>query len=71
MVVTVYTYLVTPLVINSINTIHLNLIKVRHYNIKFQYLPEFTRSNPFDYLFLFTLFMHNISYFLYAFISKF
>ena len=42
MFVTVYTYLVTPLVIKSINTIHLNLIKVRHYNIKFQYLPEFT-----------------------------
>jgi hypothetical protein len=42
MIVTVYTYLVTPLVIKSINTIHLNLIKVRHYNIKFQYLPEFT-----------------------------
>ena len=35
MFVTVYTYLVTPLVIKSINTIHLNLIKVRHYNINF------------------------------------
>ena len=42
MFVTVYTYLVTPLVINSINTIHLNLIKVRHYSIKLLHLPEFT-----------------------------